>query len=47
MHDTNLMAFKADLRNVNENSIVILQKQIKNTKLFKEYFLSYTKNTFP
>ena len=38
MHDTNLMAFKTDLCNVNWNSII---------KHFLEYSLSYTKNTFP
>ena len=34
IHDTNLMAFKADLYNVKGNSIMIPQKHVQNTKHF-------------
>ena len=46
IHDTNLMAFKTDLGNVNWNTINIPQKQIQNTKHVLKYSQGYTKNTF-
>ena len=46
-HNTNLMAFKRDLRNVNWNSINNSPEANGNTKHFLKYSLNYTKNTFP
>ena len=45
MHGADLMAFKADLYNVNWNSINHYPETISKHKTLK-YSLSYTKNTF-
>ena len=49
IHDTNLMAFKTDLRNVNWNSINhSTETNSKYETFLKNIFInSHTKNTFP
>ena len=47
MNDTNLTAFKTDLRNVSWNSMNHSPETNQNMKDFLKSYLSFTKNTIP